>query len=135
MIVNLLVLPHFSPVYMYINYYLRVTYLNTLLQYLENNSIYKLYITRYTMKGKFIRIKPCKMIIAIDNRKVCYPAQLSKKADLTYSHVHKLLKELNEAGIVTKEKDGRKLIIKLTERGFKLKTSLEEVFEILRKRG
>ncbi|MFW6272487.1 MAG: helix-turn-helix domain-containing protein [bacterium] len=46
-----------------------------------------------------------------------YASIISKKLDITFSHIIKVLKVLHDKGVVTYEKTGRVKIYKLTETG------------------
>lgn len=73
------------------------------------------------MKGKksfFLKEKPVKALITIRrNRDEIYGSIISKKIDTTYAHTIKILGEMEDEGLITSEKDGRKKVLKLTEEG------------------
>ena len=74
----------------------------------------------------FLRLKPVKIMISL-KRGPKYATQISKDVDCTYSHVVKLLDELNSLGLVGFKKQGRIKIIELTEDGKDLAHSIEGV--------
>lgn len=56
-----------------------------------------------------------------------YASTLAKKVDCTYSHVVKILQEMNKSGIVAFEKQGRLKILTLTKKGQEIAESLDKV--------
>ncbi|MFC1648796.1 winged helix DNA-binding protein [Nanoarchaeota archaeon] len=75
------------------------------------------------MKNKKIfnvlfREKPAMMLVELHNEQCeMYASSLAKKVDCTYSHVVKILQEMNKAGLVSFEKQGRLKILTLTKKG------------------
>jgi len=66
----------------------------------------------------FLNIKPCRALIAINNPMTeSYASQISNKIDSTYAHTVKILKKLDEAGLIERNDQGRKMIAETTERG------------------
>ena len=57
--------------------------------------------------------------------------QLSKKSELTYSHVINLLQKMEKEGIVTREKEGRQRNITLTVKGLGITKHLKEMYKKL----
>jgi predicted transcriptional regulator len=66
----------------------------------------------------FLREKPSMMLIKLLNTSTeIYASTLAKSVDCTYSHVVKILQEMEDAGLVSFEKTGRLKILKLTKKG------------------
>jgi DNA-binding MarR family transcriptional regulator len=66
----------------------------------------------------FFREKPALMLIELKNAKgEIYASSLAKKIDCTYSHVVKILQEMEKAGIVQFNKQGRLKLLTLTKKG------------------
>ena len=66
----------------------------------------------------FLNIKPCRALIAVNNPMTeSYASQISNKIDTTFAHTVKILKKLDEAGLIDREEQGRKMIAETTERG------------------
>jgi predicted transcriptional regulator len=66
----------------------------------------------------FIREKPAMMLVTMLNSSTeVYASTLAKSVDCTYSHVVKILQEMEDAGLVTSEKTGRLKYLKLTKKG------------------
>lgn len=75
------------------------------------------------MKPIFFRGGAHKIIMAISDN-TNYVNKISRKISTTYSHVVGTLNELEKKGLISKKKDGRKVYIKLTDKGQKLKELL-----------
>lgn len=69
----------------------------------------------------FFREKPAMMLIVLKNAKgEMYASSIAKQIDCTYSHVVKILQQIEKAGLVKFNKQGRLKLLKLTEKGEKL---------------
>jgi len=56
-----------------------------------------------------------------------YITEIAKESGATYVHTTKLLRKLEEGGFVTIEKNGKKRMVRLTEKGGKVAAALSEV--------
>ncbi len=56
-----------------------------------------------------------------------YASTLAKSVDCTYSHVVKILQEMEDAGLVTFEKTGRLKILKLTKKGEEIAKHIDAI--------
>ena len=67
----------------------------------------------------FLNTKPVRALVVINNPVTeSYASQVSSKIDSTYAHTVKILKKLDQQGLINKsEKDGRKVIAETTEKG------------------
>lgn len=66
----------------------------------------------------FFREKPALMLLGLKNAKgAIYASSLAKQIDCTYSHVVKILQEMETAGLVNFEKAGRLKLLTLTKKG------------------
>ncbi len=75
----------------------------------------------------FFREKPAKMIVALHAAKSdLYASSLAKQVDCTQSHFVKILQQMEEAGLLTFDKQGRLKLLALTKKG-------EEVAEYIQK--
>ncbi len=84
------------------------------------------------MKNRFLRTKPCKMLLILkDSQDSKYITELAKDSGATYVHTTKLVRELEKGGIVTTKVNGKKRMVKLTEKGTKLAAALAEVMSSL----
>ena len=78
------------------------------------------------------REKPVMMLVELKNTQAeMYASTLAKKVDCTYSHVVKILQEMNKSGIVAFEKQGRLKILTLTKKGAEIADSLDKVRNVL----
>ena len=66
----------------------------------------------------FFREKPAMMLVSLSNSKSeMYASSLAKQIDCTYSHVVKILQQMEEADLISFEKQGRLKLLKLTKKG------------------
>ena len=81
------------------------------------------------------REKPVMMLVELKNSQgnqtEMYASTLAKRVDCTYSHVVKILQEMNKSGIVSFEKQGRLKILTLTKKGQEIAESLDKVRNVL----
>ena len=78
------------------------------------------------------REKPAMLLVTLlESDKEIYASTLSKTIDCTYSHVVKLLKEMNKAGLIIFQKRGRLKILTLTKKGEKLSQHIREARSLL----
>lgn len=89
------------------------------------------------MKNKKIfnvlfREKPAMMLAGILNcAEDMYASTLAKLVDCTYSHVVKILQEMNKAGLVSFEKRGRLKILTLTKKGEDVAKNIRSIHDTL----
>jgi DNA-binding MarR family transcriptional regulator len=77
----------------------------------------------------FFREKPVLLLINLKNAKQnIYASTVAKTIDCTYSHVVKILQEMEEAKLVSFQKKGRLKLLTLTKKG----VEVAEIFEKLR---
>jgi predicted transcriptional regulator len=78
------------------------------------------------------REKPTMMLVTLLNtNEEMYASTLAKAVDCTYSHVVKVLQEMNKAGLVGFHKQGRLKILSLTKKGEKVASSLNDIRKVL----
>ncbi|MBW2985679.1 winged helix DNA-binding protein [Candidatus Woesearchaeota archaeon] len=75
----------------------------------------------------FFREKPAMMLVTLKNSKEAYASSLAKKIDCTYSHVVKILQEMERAGLVNFNKQGRLKLLTLTKKGEKIAEHIETI--------
>lgn len=76
----------------------------------------------------FLRSKPAQILVGIRRgRDAKYASVLSKEADCTYSHTVKVLDRFEEDGLIEFEKEGRKKLIELTDRGQQLAMTMDRL--------
>ncbi len=80
----------------------------------------------------FFREKPAMMLVKLNQSKgEVYASSLAKLIDCTYSHVVKILQEMEKAGLVNFEKQGRLKLLSLTKKGSEVATRIEEIRNVL----
>ena len=85
-------------------------------------------VTTKKIFNVFFREKPALMLIHLlrKNGEV-YASSLAKAVDCTYSHVVKVLQDMQRAGLVTFEKRGRLKVLILTKKGIDVATLIDKV--------
>ena len=80
----------------------------------------------------FFRKKPAMMLVSLRNTKSgIYASSLAKEIDCTYSHVVKTLQEMEKAGLVNFEKQGRLKLLTLTKKGEDVASHMDNIKTIL----
>ena len=80
----------------------------------------------------FFREKPAMMLVGLFNAKgEIYASSLAKSIDCTYSHVVKILQEMEKAGLINFEKQGRLKLLTLTKKGHEVAESIERMRQVL----
>ena len=76
----------------------------------------------------FFREKPALMLIHLLQKSgEVYASSLAKSVDCTYSHVVKVLQDMQKAGLVTFEKRGRLKVLILTKKGEEIAILFDKV--------
>ena len=76
----------------------------------------------------FFREKPAMMLITLLNKNNdIYASSLAKIVDCTYSHVVKILHEMQKADLIAFEKQGRLKVLTLTKKGLDVATHIESI--------
>ncbi len=80
----------------------------------------------------FFRAKPAFMLLDLRNSKEeVYASNLAKRVDCTYSHVVKILQQMETAGLVNFEKQGSLKLLTLTKKGSEVAEHIEGVRMLL----
>ena len=80
----------------------------------------------------FFREKPAMMLVEMKNAKnEVYASSIAKTVDCTYSHVVKILQEMQKAGLINFEKQGRLKILTLTKLGQDVAEKIDGIRVIL----
>ncbi len=80
----------------------------------------------------FFRIKPAMMLVELKNAKnEIYASSLAKNIDCTYSHVVKILQEMQKAGLINFDKQGRLKLLTLTKKGTEVADHIERIKNLL----
>ncbi len=76
----------------------------------------------------FFREKPAMMMVKLKNAKSgIYASSLAKSVDCTYSHVVKILQQMEKAKLINFEKQGRLKLLTLTKQGNDLAEHIEAI--------
>ena len=80
----------------------------------------------------FFREKPTMMLVVLKNAKsAIYASYLAKQTDCTYSHVVKVLQQMEKNGLVNFEKQGRLKLLTLTKKGSDLAENIDNAVNML----
>jgi len=80
----------------------------------------------------FFREKPAMMLVELKNAKSeIYASSIAKQVDCTYSHVVKILQEMQKAGLINFEKQGRLKLLTLTKTGQEVADKIDGIRAIL----
>lgn len=76
----------------------------------------------------FFREKPAMMLVELKNAKSeVYASSIAKTVDCTYSHVVNILQEMQKAGLVNFEKQGRMKLLTLTKTGHEIAEKVDGI--------
>lgn len=80
----------------------------------------------------FFREKPAMMLVELRNAKnEVYASSLAKVIDCTYSHVVKILQEMETEGLVNFDKQGRLKLLTLTKKGSDVASRIDDIRGLL----
>ncbi len=80
----------------------------------------------------FFREKPAMMLVNLKNTKdEIYASNLAKQIDCTYSHVVKILQEMEKASLINFEKQGRLKLLTLTKKGSEVAEHIDGIRTLL----
>ena len=80
----------------------------------------------------FFRRKPALMLLGLYHAKQdVYASYLAKEINCTYSHVVKILQQMNRDGLVDFVKEGRTKLLKLTKKGQKVAEHIDKIMSLL----
>ncbi|MBI4152845.1 winged helix DNA-binding protein [Candidatus Woesearchaeota archaeon] len=76
----------------------------------------------------FFREKPAMMLVELKNASSdVYASVLAKQIDCTYSHVVKILQEMQKADLINFKKEGRLKLLELTKKGQEIASNIESI--------
>jgi predicted transcriptional regulator len=82
--------------------------------------------------GVFFREKPAMMLVTLLNtQQEQYASSLAKVVDCTYSHIVKILNEMQKADLITFQKEGRLKVLKLTKKGEEVAKAIDGIRNVL----
>ena len=80
----------------------------------------------------FFREKPAMMLVGLKNSKgAMYASSLAKQIDCTYSHVVKILQEMEKAELISFDKQGRLKLLTLTKKGSDIADNISSIRNLL----
>jgi len=81
----------------------------------------------------FFREKPALMLVELKNLKgnAIYASSLAKRVDCTYSHVVKILQQMEKSGLINFEKQGRLKLLSLTKKGSDMAEHISNIRNLL----
>ena len=80
----------------------------------------------------FFREKPAMMLVNLRNSKSeVYASNLAKQIDCTYSHVVKILQQMEKAGLINFNKQGRLKLLSLTKKGIDVADNIDRIKNLL----
>ncbi len=80
----------------------------------------------------FFREKPAMMLVGLKNAKSeIYASSLAKNIDCTYSHVVKILQQMEKSGLINFEKQGRLKLLTLTKKGSEVAEHIDGIRTVL----
>jgi predicted transcriptional regulator len=80
----------------------------------------------------FFREKPAMLLVELRNAKSeVYASSLAKKIDCTYSHVVKILQEMETSDLVKFNKQGRLKLLTLTKKGNEVAEFITKIRHLL----
>lgn len=83
------------------------------------------------LKNLFMKRKPSEAIALLGREQESYASVISTEVETTYSHTVRILHQFHEAGLVEAEKQGRKKIYTLTEKGEAIADAMNTLFDQL----
>lgn len=80
----------------------------------------------------FFREKPAMMLVELRNAKSeVYASSLAKNIDCTYSHVVKILQQMQREGLINFDKQGRLKLLTLTKKGQEIANKIDDIRTVL----
>ncbi|MBW3019021.1 winged helix DNA-binding protein [Candidatus Woesearchaeota archaeon] len=80
----------------------------------------------------FFREKPAMMLVELRNAKSeVYASSLAKNIDCTYSHVVKILQQMQKEGLISFDKQGRLKLLTLTKKGQEIANKIDDIRTVL----
>ncbi len=82
----------------------------------------------------FFREKPANMLLEMrrNSKTEIYASNLAKSVDCTYSHVVKILQQMEKANLVNFDKQGRLKLLTLTKKGEEVANSIDKIVGLLK---
>lgn len=90
------------------------------------------------LSSLLVRRKPCEILLAVKDSEEAYGRQISEEIDSSnksYSHTLQVSEKLEEAGLLSRDRDGRKILMQLTRDGEKVAEALENLYAVMQEVG
>ena len=90
-------------------------------------------MAKVDMVNVIFREKPANMLVEMrrSSKKEIYASNLAKEVDCTYSHVVKILQEIEKAGLIQFDKQGRLKLLSLTKKGQEIADNIGKIRSLL----
>lgn len=83
------------------------------------------------VKRLIFRMKPTKILLSLlQDKKLCI-SDLARESNQTYVYATRIIKYFEKSGLITIEKEKKKKIVKLTNKGEKVSKTISELLELL----
>ena len=67
------------------------------------------------------------LVTLLNSQNEQYASSLAKTVDCTYSHIVKILNEMQKADLITFQKEGRLKVLKLTKKGEEIAKAIDNI--------
>ncbi|MFP3949669.1 MAG: DUF6293 family protein [Candidatus Micrarchaeia archaeon] len=74
-----------------------------------------------------LRKEPAKVLLFLKGRESAYLSEIARETGTTYVYVTNCISMLEEKGMVSVEPEGKKKMVKLTEKGMDIAAHIEEI--------
>jgi len=91
-------------------------------------------MAKLDMINVLFREKPANMMVEMrrNSKKEIYASNLAKAVDCTYSHVVKILQQMEKAKLVKFDKQGRLKLLTLTKKGDDVAGHIDKIMTLLK---
>ena len=91
-------------------------------------------MAKVDMVNVLFREKPANMLVEMrrNSKKEIYASNLAKTVDCTYSHVVKILQQMEKSGLVKFDKQGRLKLLTLTKKGDDVAGHIDKIMTLLK---
>lgn len=86
-----------------------------------------------TLERLFLREKPAHALLAVGEIKPAYAALVAKRIDSTFPHTSSIISQLEEQGLIRSRAEGRVRYLELTDRGKKVASALQSLYDLLQR--
>lgn len=83
----------------------------------------------------FVNEKPCLFLMAVNQGEEPIASDISERIDTTYAYTIRIRKKLESAGLVQRQKHGRRQLLSLTEEGKRATDAIGNLYGTLRDVG